>query len=618
MKQKTLGPISDLERHLPQNWWKTLFNSIYLKTDGDVVENDLNTRAEVDMLLNFLDLKLDSKMLDLCCGQGRHVLELARRGFLNLTGIDRSKYLIRLARKRAKQGGYQARFSEGDARRIRVSPDSLDIVYMMGNSFGYFEMEEEDQLVLESIRNSLKSEGKIALDLMNGEWMRSNMEKRSWEWIDQNQFVCRERSLSKDQSRIVSREVIVHADKGVIADQFYAERLYDKDQITNSLIKAGFTDILVRDSVETDSTRGHDLGMMANRMFVTAIAPVKSVVKKQHVLNKVTVLLGDPNLPDSVKLKGVFSEEDIQTVNKLKTALGNLKNYQFNYVDSHPQMLSKLQDLKSDFIFNLCDEGYKNDATKELHVPALMEMLGKNYTGAGPDCLSLCYNKSLVRALAASIDIPVPEESYFDSSDNAASIPSIFPAILKPNSGDSSIGITKNAVVNNAEELLKYLDYLKNKLPGHSILIQEYLSGSEYSVGVIGNPGSYYILPVLEVDYSKLPDKLPKILSYESKWEPESPYWNDISYHEADLSEEMTRQIIDYSTKLFERTGCRDYARFDFRVDSRGVIKFLEVNPNPGWCWDGKLNLMASFDGISYDQLLNMILDAARNRFSVS
>ena len=95
---RTLGPVSDLERHLPSEWWRTLFNALYLKTDGDVVEKDENTVEDVNALVDALDLKPEDGILDLCCGHGRHSLELARRGFQNITGIDRSRYLIRFAR----------------------------------------------------------------------------------------------------------------------------------------------------------------------------------------------------------------------------------------------------------------------------------------------------------------------------------------------------------------------------------------------------------------------------------------------------------------------------------------------------------------------------------------
>ena len=77
---RTLGPVSDLERHLPSDWWRTLFNSLYLETDGDVIENDRNTSEEVDLLVRTVGLERNDRILDLCCGQGRHSLELARRG----------------------------------------------------------------------------------------------------------------------------------------------------------------------------------------------------------------------------------------------------------------------------------------------------------------------------------------------------------------------------------------------------------------------------------------------------------------------------------------------------------------------------------------------------------
>src|SRR6202162_3348262 len=84
---RTLGPVSDLERHLPSEWWRTLFNSLYLETDGDIVENDRNTGQDVDLLIRSAGIERDRRVLDLCCGQGRHSLELARRGFRHITGL---------------------------------------------------------------------------------------------------------------------------------------------------------------------------------------------------------------------------------------------------------------------------------------------------------------------------------------------------------------------------------------------------------------------------------------------------------------------------------------------------------------------------------------------------
>ncbi len=616
-KTRTLGPVADLEKHLPADWWRTLFNSLYLKTDADVAEDNENTVQEVNMIIQALNLKPEHHILDLCCGQGRHLLELYQRGYTNVIGIDRSRYLIRVAKKRAQQLNCRIRFSEGDARKIRSKESSLDCVLLLGNSFGFFESQEEDIDVLESIMHVLKSEGKLAIDVVNGFWMRNNFEPRSWEWIDGNQFVCRERSLSKDGSRIISREVIVHAERGVIADQFYAERLYSFEEIKAILEKLQFTQITQHSDIMPKSSRNQDLGMMGNRMFITAVAPVKKAkIQALQKTKNMLVLMGDPKLPDTVKRNGQFNEEDLSTIQKLKDALDTL-SYSTKFFNSHTLLIDYLRQNKPDFVFNLCDEGFNNIATQELHVPALLEMLNIPYSGAAPACLALCYNKAIVRAVAQTMEIPVPLETYYDPSDQAATIPSIFPALLKPNLGDSSIGITKDAVVHNSEALVAYLENLKNLLPNTPILIQEYLTGNEYSVGVIGNPGNFSILPILEVDYRNLPANLPKILGYESKWIPDSPYWDKIHYVQAKLDIDIERQLVDYSTMLFERLGCRDYARFDFRADEQGVIKLLEVNPNPGWCWDGKLNLMANFAGKTYSDLLSMIIEAALERLQV-
>lgn len=611
-----MGPIADLEKHLPSEWWRSLFNSIYLKTDSDVVENDENTMAEVDQIIALTGVEPYDNILDMCCGQGRHSLELARRGFLAVQGIDRSRFLIRLARARARAAHYtHLRFSEGDARKTRLAPQSMDCVVLMGNSFGYFEKEEDDRKVLEEVGRLLRSQGSLMLDITDGNWMKEHFEPRSWEWIDQQLLVCRERTIASDSRRLVSREVIIHADKGVITDQFYAERLYSYEELAQALDRAGFVDIVRHEDFKANSTRNQDLGMMGNRLLLTARAKEKSVSQKKSVKIDCTVILGDPRLPDKVKAGGRFNKEDIDTVNKLKGALGRLEDFQFTYVDNHSQLIKYLTTTPPPLVFNLCDEGYMNDAFKELHVPAILEMLKIPYTGASPACLGLCYDKTLVRALAKDLEIPVPDEIYIDPENVSAAIPSTFPSLVKPAFGDSSMGITQHAKVDNTEQLMSYFDWIKYEMPGIPILVQEFLPGREFSVAVLGHKGSLEALPILEVDYSRLPKDLPPILSYESKWLPDSPYWSNISYRQTTLDEDRQRQLVDHSCTLFERLDCRDYSRFDFREASDGTIKLLEANPNPGWCWDGKMNIMAKFAGLEYHQFLEKVLNSAFERY---
>lgn len=615
-----LGPVADLEQHLPAEWWRKLFNALYVKTDGDVVENVENTRREVDFIVAGAAINPSSQILDLCCGQGRHCLELARRGYKNVTGVDRSRYLIRLAKKRAQNEGLQVVFKEGDARNPRLPEGSFDCVAIMGNSFGYFSNKQDDERVLSTVGKILRPSGQVVLDITDGAYMADHFDRRSWEWIDEHHFVCRERSLSADRERLISREVIVHDEMGVIADQFYAERLYTRDGITKLLEKCGFRNVRHHGNAEALSDRDQDLGMMARRLLLSADAPQVVARKPRGKLAQldVTVLLGDPRLPDQIKRGGAFNPEDLDTIRRLKDALCELKPFKFRYLDNHATMERDLEGLRTDLVFNLCDEGFNNDAHKELHVPAMLDVLRLPYTGGNPGTLAACYDKGLVRAVAMTLDVPVPLESYVRPGDQGATLPSVFPAILKPNTGDSSEGITKDAVVSNEKALLDYLDKLRAQFPRRGVLVQEYLTGQEYSVGLIGNPDhGLRALPILEVDYTKLDPGLPRILGYESKWEPDSPYWNQIRYQEAQLGELQQQQLVEHSARLFERLGCKDYARFDFRADARGEIKLLEVNPNPGWCWDGKLNLMAGFMGLRYSELLGQILQAAVERLGI-
>ncbi|MFX0004398.1 MAG: methyltransferase domain-containing protein [Candidatus Hodarchaeota archaeon] len=621
--EKCLGPVPDLEDYVKKDWWKRIFNAYYLKTDGDVVDDQSITQSEVDYFIKVMNLQSGHHILDLCCGQGRHSLDLASRGFKNVFGLDRSRYLIQKAKSNAKKYGVLSKFREGDARKLPYHPDSFDAVMILGNSFGYFETMNDDQQVLKEVFRVLKPWGSVLIDLTDGEYIKKSYQPRSWEWIDKDLFVCRERSLSLDKQKLISREVITHVNKGVLVDQFYSERLYSKNGISKLLERVGFSDITFHNSISPDSQRAQDLGMMEKRIIITAkVKKEWTEVKKREIKagRKVVVIFGDPNKPDILKPLHKFDDDDFYTINQLKGALKELSGYNFSYLDNHTTLIQDLQNLKGkfDFVLNLCDEGFFNNARKELHVPALLEILNIPFTGSGPQCLAFCYDKSLVRGIAKELEIPVPEAIYIKPGDKIIDLPLYFPAIVKPNFGDSSFGITQNSVVHNGEELLSAISEIREKF-GYDkpILVEQFLTGKDLTLGIIGNPPDEYImLPIIEEDYSNLPPELPKICGYEAKWLPNSPYWNLKSIR-ADLPQNITEIIESCSIKLFERLECQDYARFDWRLDAKGNPKLLEVNPNPGWCWDGHLAKMCNFTEISYKDMLNKILEVAAKRIGL-
>ncbi|MEJ2276509.1 MAG: methyltransferase domain-containing protein [Candidatus Lokiarchaeota archaeon] len=620
--QNSFGPIDNLEDYLQYDWWKKIFNSFYLKTDGDVVNDSKITKEEIDIFISKFNLSKEEKILDLCCGQGRHSLELARRGFNNIYGLDQSTYLIRRAKKVANNENLKIQFKEGDARKTNYPTDNFDKVLVLGNSFGYFESIQDDIQVLKEILRILKPWGKIFLDLTDGEYIKRNFQARSWEWIDKKFFVCRERGLSSDQERLISREVITEVNKGVVADQLYAERLYNREKLKGILEKAGFTDIAFLGNVTPNSSRNQDLGMMEKRILVSAVAK-KEWSEKGHKKNvkNVTVILGDPRRIDIIKPDALFDDDDLFTINKLKSALNELEGYNFKFLDDHEHLIDDLTQCKTriDFIFNLCDEGFYNEARKELHLPALLEILGIPYSGSGPQCLAFCYDKSLVRGIAKEMNIPVADGIYISQEDLSYDfLPFNFPVIVKPNFGDSSFGITQRNYVTSKEELINVIKEVREKFGYENpILIEEFLEGADISVGIIGNPpDNYKVLPIIEEDYSSLPEDLPKICGYEAKWLPDTPYRN-LKSIPALISEEKKEFIIDCCIKLFKRLECRDYCRFDWRLDKDGIPKLLEVNPNPGWCWDGHLAKMAKFADENYEDMLNDILLAAETRIKI-
>ncbi len=327
----------------------------------------------------------------------------------------------------------------------------------------------------------------------------------------------------------------------------------------------------------------------------------------------VTVLLGDPRLADRSKPGGRFTADDFDQVLRLKSALAELTEYRFEFLDDHTQLLDRLREQPPAFVLNFCDVGYRNEARHELHLPAYLEMLGIPYSGSGPVTLGLCYDKSMVRAIAHTHGIPVPAETFIGATDPLPALD--YPAFIKPNRGDGSLGISARSIVRDAGQAAACVAELRELLPGVDLIAQTFLSGSEYGVGLIGNPADgFTVLPMLEVDYAALDPTLPRLLDYGSKTDPTSPYWNDVHFVEAHLEPAVRERIAGWCRTLCARLDLRDYARFDFRADADGVIRLMEINPNPAWCWDGKLSHMVALDGKRHADLLRLIIEAAHRR----
>lgn len=261
------GQVSKLSNYLNSDWWCNLFGETYLKTDGDVVENEYLTENEVANLIiiitNYGKTK-NSKILDICCGQGRHLINLHKQGYNNLTGVDYSEYLLNIGKKRDNE----IKFIRSDARNIPLN-ETFDIIQMMGNSYGYFTEFEDNIKILNEVNRLLETNGIFILEITNGTYMKNNYKKNTWEWLDKKTLVCRERELSDDNTKLISREIIIDLDKFKIIDQFYSEYLFDINSITKILNENNF---IVQNIIPYNITsENHDEGMMGNRFLIICV-----------------------------------------------------------------------------------------------------------------------------------------------------------------------------------------------------------------------------------------------------------------------------------------------------------------------------------------------------------
>jgi len=346
---------------------------------------------------------------------------------------------------------------------------------------------------------------------------------------------------------------------------------------------------------------------------------LKPTEEPQDVV-KVVIVHGDPSKPNSILPGGKWDEDDFETIEILKRALTKLDGYSFSFLCNHDTLMSDLQNLKSknevDLVLQFCDEGWQNHSRMELHVCALLEMFHIPYSGSGPACIGVTLDKQTVLGMATAIDIPVPRTVYLEHERNGIDLKGLkFPVLVKPNSTDGSFGITKKNVCRTEAELHDAIKSIREVFNVHgALLIQEYLEGRDVNCAIIGNPpNKHMVLPVTEEDYSALPAGWPKICGFESKWDPESPYWN-IKTVPTTLDKEKQQLITDCSIRLFQRLGVRDYARFDWRLDSEGYPHLLEANPNCGWCEDGHMAKTCNLAGISYPEMLRMLIESAISR----
>lgn len=266
MKNTKITKIIEKRAQVNNDWWKDSHDELYLITNARSVNDDVITKSEVTFIVHNLKPNKKQTILDLCCGHGRHSLELARRKY-KVTGLDYSEVLLKRARERAKAENLDINFYQGDARNIKLEKNSFDYVINMGNSFAYTLKKDDDSKFLKQVYKVLKSGGKFLLDIANGEYMINHMKPITWHKATKDLYVLRKKEYSKKLRGIVAKEIVLSVANGLVNELDYFERMYTSDQITSLLKKNGFKVLHVHTSL---TPKKEDLGFMTNRLMIIA------------------------------------------------------------------------------------------------------------------------------------------------------------------------------------------------------------------------------------------------------------------------------------------------------------------------------------------------------------
>jgi D-alanine-D-alanine ligase len=261
------------------------------------------------------------------------------------------------------------------------------------------------------------------------------------------------------------------------------------------------------------------------------------------------------------------------------------------------------------FIFNNCD-GFNGNNLEAVKVIRLIEQMGFKHTGASADSIELCINKPRCKENLQSFGIPTPRYQVFEKAEGQFSLE--FPVIVKPSVEDASMGIDLDSVVDNREDLFRRVAYVIDEYQQPAI-VEQFIGGRELAVAMWGNE-VVEILPIAEDDYSAIPNPLEHLLTYESKWKPESQYFQNIPARiPAPLSAQEVRAVHKVAVDSFRATNLRDLGRVDIRLEN-DIPYVIDINELPDLSPDAGFWNSVHTTGLTYAQMVEHILLTALKR----
>jgi len=318
-------------------------------------------------------------------------------------------------------------------------------------------------------------------------------------------------------------------------------------------------------------------------------------VKPDYVLKK-----GDPedanaefDHPDTIEV----IKDAIESGGHKVIKIGNVRN-----------LLRRIKNLDVDIVFNIA-EGIAG-RNRESEIPVILEMAGIPFVGADGLTLGLTLDKVMAKKVLISEGVPTP--SFFQISDirNVDGAGIGFPLIVKPKQEGSSKGISDKSIVHNRRDLIRQAEWVIStyKQPA---LVESFITGSEFTVPVIGNDDPE-VLPTVQISIdgkTNLGDLCYTFSRITS---------NTLNYVcPARITRSLDNKLKDMALKAYRAVECRDFGRVDFRVDKHGNPYVLEINPLPSLSTEDVFMVITRQMKTSYNRLINRILDYALERYGI-
>ena len=269
---------------------------------------------------------------------------------------------------------------------------------------------------------------------------------------------------------------------------------------------------------------------------------------------------------------------------------------------------SAVEDWKPHIAFNLLEE-FDGVAVYDQNVVSYLELLHMPYTGCNPRGLMLARDKVLSKKLFSFHRIPFPDFMVVPQGRTVKRPAWLsFPLIVKSVTEEASHGISQASIVQDDDKLKERVEFIHTHV-GTGALVERYIEGREFYVGVMGN-GHVHVLPVWELMMDRLPEDARRIATERVKWSRAYQDKYGIRSGEAkNLPEGKAEKIQHLAKRVYRALGLSGYARIDVRMDAEGSVYVLEANPNPQIAHDEDFSDSAEKDGYPYTDLLQELLN---------